>query len=303
MNGNRWVGTGHNAVFTDLAGQDWFLYHAVDRHDPSFAFDPTFSKRPALLDRLDWVDGWPAVRSGRWASDTPQPAPAAQPGDPGAGPPPGPPAPQRRGRELAGLSDEFDGTALAPRWSWVRPPDRSTYAVGGGSFRLDVGDTDLFEDRNDAAVLTEPVPASRSWVVETKVAVDWPLEGCCFNYVQGGLVVYGGDDDFVKLAAVAIWETRQTEFAKEESGAAPGFARYGNTVVGPPAAWTWLRIARTERVGEERYTAYTSTDGRTWVRGGTWTHQLGADARIGLVSMGGPGGLSSRFDYLRVYAG
>jgi arabinan endo-1,5-alpha-L-arabinosidase len=36
------------------------------------------------------------------------------------------------------------------------------------------------------------------------------------------------------------------------------------------------------------------------VRGGTWTHQLGASARIGLASMGGAG-FTARFDYVRVY--
>ena len=29
-----------------------------------------------LLDRLDWVDGWPRTRAGAGPSDTPQPAPA-----------------------------------------------------------------------------------------------------------------------------------------------------------------------------------------------------------------------------------
>src|SRR4029453_18633417 len=33
------------------------------------------NQRPMLLDRLDWVDGWPTVRAGRWASEGPQPAP------------------------------------------------------------------------------------------------------------------------------------------------------------------------------------------------------------------------------------
>ena len=49
----------------------------------------------------------------------------------------------------------------------------------------------------------------------------------------------------------------------------------------------------------ERYTAYTSQDGTRWVRGGTWTHDLGDDARIGLVSMGGAG-FSADFDYVEV---
>jgi beta-xylosidase len=33
-NGNRWIGPGHNAIATDLSGQDWFVYHAIDRADP-----------------------------------------------------------------------------------------------------------------------------------------------------------------------------------------------------------------------------------------------------------------------------
>ena len=74
-NGNTWVGTGHNAVVTDLAGQDWFVYHAIDRRDPFLDEPFGINERPMLLDRLDWVDGWPTVRAGRWASEGPQRAP------------------------------------------------------------------------------------------------------------------------------------------------------------------------------------------------------------------------------------
>ena len=80
MNGNRWVGVGHNAVFTDTAGQDWFVYHAVDRGDPYFEGQVGFTRRPFLLDVLTWKDGWPSVRNGLWASDTAQIAPASVPG-------------------------------------------------------------------------------------------------------------------------------------------------------------------------------------------------------------------------------
>jgi arabinan endo-1,5-alpha-L-arabinosidase len=74
-NGNTWVGTGHNAVVTDLAGQDWFVYHAIDRRDPYLDEPFGINERPMLLDRLDWIDGWPTVRAGRWASEGPQRAP------------------------------------------------------------------------------------------------------------------------------------------------------------------------------------------------------------------------------------
>jgi arabinan endo-1,5-alpha-L-arabinosidase len=74
-NGNTWVGTGHNAVVTDLAGQDWFVYHAIDRRDPYLDEPFGINQRPMLLDRLDWIDGWPTVRAGRWASEGSERAP------------------------------------------------------------------------------------------------------------------------------------------------------------------------------------------------------------------------------------
>ena len=69
-NGNRWVGTGHNGLITDLAGQDWLVYHAIDRADPYLDEPFGINERPMLLDRLDWIDGWPTVRAGAWASST-----------------------------------------------------------------------------------------------------------------------------------------------------------------------------------------------------------------------------------------
>jgi arabinan endo-1,5-alpha-L-arabinosidase len=77
-NGNRWVGTGHNAVTTDLSGQTWFLYHGIDRKDPYLNEPFGINERPLLLDRLDWVDGWPTLRGGRGASEKPQPAPVTR---------------------------------------------------------------------------------------------------------------------------------------------------------------------------------------------------------------------------------
>jgi arabinan endo-1,5-alpha-L-arabinosidase len=137
-------------------------------------------------------------------------------------------------------------------------------------------------------------------MVEVKVNVNVSPEGCCFNYVQAGVVIYGNDDNYIKLGDVSIFETRQTEFAKELYPVLTGYPRYGNTVVGPPGDWAYLRIARTAQHGVELYRAYTSRDGLTWERGGVWTHNLGSGARIGLVSMGGSG-FTANFHYVRVY--
>ena len=81
MNGNRWVGTGHNTVFQDANGDWWTIYHAVDQQDPFYAFAAGFTKRPALLDAIDWVDGWPTVNGGSGPSVDKQAAPAGQSGE------------------------------------------------------------------------------------------------------------------------------------------------------------------------------------------------------------------------------
>jgi arabinan endo-1,5-alpha-L-arabinosidase len=298
QNGNRWVGPGHNSVFQDFAGQYWTVYHAIDRNDPYFAGTADFTRRPVLLDALDWVDGWPTVRGGQGPSDTPQHAPAAQPGEEsqyqtqlvGEDEP---------GDQIVSLSDEFNSGTLSPQWSWVRQPAPGTYGLADGTFQWNTQAADLFQDNNSASVLTEATPQG-NYVVETKVTLNLPPEGCCYNYVQAGLVIYGDDDHYIRLTHVSIWETRQTEFAKEFIDPFSGHAHFGGSLVGTPGATTWLRVVKRTRAGEELYTAYTSNDGVTWVRGATWAHSLGANARIGLLSMGG-NGFTANFDYVRVY--
>ena len=296
MNGNRWVGPGHNSVFVDFDGQWWTVYHAIDRNDPYFEGAVGFTKRPVLLDAIDWIDGWPTVRGGLWASDNPEHAPAAQPGTK-TNYHLQTPRPDELGKLIPSLSDEFNGE-LGAQWSWVREPASGT-SVSAETFNFDTQAADLYVDSNNASVLLESAP-NGNYVVETRVRLNLPAEGCCFNYVQAGLVIYADDDNYLKLVHVSIWETRQTEFAKELFPVPEGYPRYGNTVVGPPGEWTYLRIVKQTHAGEEHYTAYTSFDGINWVRGGTWTHELGSNAHIGLVSMGGSG-FTANFDYVRVY--
>src|SRR3954447_20358540 len=209
----------------------------------------------------------PAVRADRPSAYRPNPVP-----------------PLRLGASLPAYSDDFTG-GLAPPPRWTRRPAAGTFGVERGAFRFDTQDADLFVGTNTASVLSRPAPRG-DYVVQTRVTLDVPAEGCCQNYVQAGLVIDSGDDQaddrFVKLVHVSIWETRQTEWAKEVPTARKDFPRYGNGVVGPPGDVTRLRIAVDRRPGPDRYPAWTSQDGRPWVRGGTWTHELGDRARIGL---------------------
>jgi arabinan endo-1,5-alpha-L-arabinosidase len=297
MNGNRWVGPGHNAVLTDFGGQDWFLYHAIDINDPYFAGAAGFTKRPVLLDAMDWINGWPVVRGGSGPSDTPQALPGAQPGQKSLYTPQSATADQP-GHRINSSSDEFNAANLSTQWSWVRPPAAGTFSLTGSAFQFNTQNSDLYLDTNTASILVEPAPTG-DYIVETRVNLNVPPSGCCQNFVQAGLVIYGDDDNYIKLVHVSIFNTRQTEFAKELAPVPSGYPRYGSTLVGPPSDWTWLRIAKRSVAGGESYTAYTSNDGQTWTHGSTWTHNLGAGEKIGLVSMGGSG-FVAQFDYVHV---
>ena len=317
MSGNRWVGQGHNTVFQDAGGQWWTIYHAVDQADPYFESEVGFTKRPALLDAIDWVDGWPTVNGGTGTSDDRMPAPAGQPGQVSRHRAATPTDYELR-KALPAFSDEFTGAALSPAWSWEfaggdaseAPP---AAAVAGGTLSVPIQNADVYVDANDAFSLLRDGPGG-DYAIEARVRMDVPDDGCCFNFAQVGLMVYDDADDFVKLASASIFNTRQTEWAKELSDVPDGWARYGNTVVGPPGAdWTYLRIVVDTLTGGQRaaaggdteaYTAYSSQNGVDWVRGGTWTHSLGADARIALVAFGaqqGVGPFTAEFDYVRTY--
>jgi hypothetical protein len=74
-NGNTWVGVGHHAIFSDTTGQDWILYHGIDKEDSWLNNPGGINKRPMLVDKLDWIDGWPVVNAGAGPSEDPVPGP------------------------------------------------------------------------------------------------------------------------------------------------------------------------------------------------------------------------------------
>lgn len=300
-NGNRWVGPGGNVVFTDDAGQDYMLYHAVDEPAPYFDGHPGFTRRPALIDPIDWIDGWPVVRGGRYASAKPQPAPAAQPfeyndyktrlakvDEPG--------------EPIASLSDEFNGSTLSPQWHFVHPAADNSYLLTGGAYQTETLGADENTSPQQVSILGEPVPQGGDWIVETKVTSNVPFDStCCYNFAQGALFIYGDDRNSVKLDPFPDFDTRQTEFGKQVGPVPQGYPTYDHQTVGPPAQTTWLRIAKHgDGDAGERYTAYTSIDGENWTRGGTWQHSLGSGAQIGLAAVN-LAGYTVSFDYVRVY--
>jgi len=295
--GDRWIGVGHNAVFTDFAGQDWTIYHAVDRTSPYFA-GTTHTRRPAMLDPIDWINGWPVVRGGYWASSSSRPRPAAQPGEPARYTMTQPGA-ISAGSLDSTRSDEFDSKALDPKWTWLRPP-ASGVRMNGLGFEFDTQAAELHESTNNASIVSQPAPAG-DYIVETRLRFNVPDTGCCFNFAQAGLVIFADDDNYLKLVHASIGWSRQIEFGKEMFPVSPGYPRYGSMVLEAPGEWTYLRMMKRTISGEDLYTQFSSHDGVIWTQGGTWSHSLGNGARIGLVSMN-RAGYTAEFDYVRVYA-
>lgn len=62
---DRFNAPGHNSIVTDEAGQDWMLYHAIDRDDPA-------KGRILLMDKIEWKDGWPVIHQGKGPTFTKQ---------------------------------------------------------------------------------------------------------------------------------------------------------------------------------------------------------------------------------------
>jgi arabinan endo-1,5-alpha-L-arabinosidase len=289
QNGNRWVGPGHNTVFPDATGQWWTIYHAIDLNEPFFSARDKLTRRLALLDRIDWPGGWPVAAGGLAPSDAAMAAPGQRqhPATAPATAPAAGPTGAARARPL--WSDRLRGPGLAARWSWLRPRAHDAWSLGPEGLTLATDQGDLYVDANDASVLQAAVPGG-DYRVEAELSLDAP-DGCCGAggpAIQAGLVLMRDDDNYVKLAELARGGLRQVEFGKEEAPVAPDYPRYGNTLAGTPGRHTWLRLDVHRTGGIERYTAYSSQDGRTWVGGAAWTHRLG-NARLGLVAMGGAG--------------
>ena len=61
-----WRAPGHNSIVQDDAGNDWMVYHAINRsrptRDPGFGDGIVWDRRVMLMDRLRYENGWPYVQ-------------------------------------------------------------------------------------------------------------------------------------------------------------------------------------------------------------------------------------------------
>ena len=138
---------------------------------PSSTSTPGFTKRPALLDPVDWVNGWPTGerrgRGLRHARCRHRPRRRAS----AAATRPSSSSRRSSGRLLD--PDEFSRHAPSTATGRGREGREGDATVSGGPLRWEVEHTDLYVDTNTASVLVRDAP-SGDYVVETKVRLPGP---------------------------------------------------------------------------------------------------------------------------------
>jgi len=301
MNGNSVIGPGGNVIFTDEAGQDYILYHGIESSAPYVAGDVGYTSRPAYIDAIDWVNGWPVARGGFGPSDAdaPQPLPASQPGT-GNSYVTAMATPASPGTAIAALSDEFNSTTLSSQWSFIH--GTPSYTLTGSELELPTVGFDTTNAMASVPLVAEGSPAG-DYMVETHMSITLPTAGVGADFGQAGLLIYGDDNDYMRLDVYSNNDTRQIEFIKNETPEASGYPTWGATNLGPPSVTTnvsaWLRIVKRNLNGVEAYEAYSSPDDVNWFESGTWVKTLGPGAKICLYG-GNRAGYTVSFDYVHV---
>ncbi len=303
MNGNTAVGPGGGSPFLDESGQAWYAYHEVLTATPYFANTLT-TLRPAAIDAMDWISGWPVVRGGYGPSDaaSPQPKPVAQPGGTSnyvtvtnANDAPG--------TAIPGLSHDFNTNTLAPQWTSIHSMPKLTFTGSAVSMPTVGYDTVDTAHMPLIPILAEATPAG-DYMVEVKLATDVPDNATIVDYTQAGLILYKDDINYLRIDLAANSDTRQVEYIKSETPEGTNYPVWSATDLGPATSTsgtltTYIRLVKRTIDGKETYTGYSSVDGTTWVRCGAWTHTLGSGAFIGLYG-GNRAGYNASFSYVHV---
>ncbi|MEE6273327.1 family 16 glycoside hydrolase, partial [Georgenia sp. MJ206] len=133
-----------------------------------------------------------------------------EPMDAGEEPPP-PPLCQP---ELVGSTDDFDGTELDRAvWSNVVRENAETLNVEDGALVLPTGSYDMYGGNTNAENLVlRPAPEG-AWSATTEMTLS-PVNA----YQQAGLMLYGNDANFVKLALIRTPDGLGYEYIRQADG-------------------------------------------------------------------------------------
>ncbi|WP_157079134.1 ThuA domain-containing protein [Herbiconiux solani] len=196
--------------------------------------------------------------------------------------------------------DEFTGSTLSTcRWTVVNEQPAG-YRVSDGALRIDTTPNDIYGgDVGVPNFVLQAQPEGDEWTVETKVDAS-DLDR---RYQQGGLILHGDDDNYVKIDIVATNEggsaiTRNLEMRSEIGGVVQNPQP---NAPAPANGTVWLRLSKAADV----YTGWYSSDGTTWTQiADTFTNAGLGGARVGLFALGnsaqGQVSNTAAFDYFHV---
>jgi pimeloyl-ACP methyl ester carboxylesterase len=179
-------------------------------------------------------------------------------------------------RELEGtnsiaINDEFSLATLNSKWHWVREvPTHWSLVANPGYLRITTTGTDLWQNENTASILLQPY-SKNSVDIMTKVIMT-PTTA----YQQGGLIIYGDDDNYVRLSFGYIGRPA-FEFGKEISGVFEPIQ-----IDAPTGSEFYLRLKKS---GASVY-GYYSLTGNVWTSLGQFSDFNNSISDIGLFAFG-----------------
>ena len=176
-----------------------------------------------------------------------------------------------------GFLEDFNGTALGAGWEVVRGD--SALTVGGGLLTIPTQAGDLYQTTNTAKnIVLRPAPTG-PFTITAKVNHKGLVQ-----YQQAGIIVYGDDNNYVKLdrtasnAATAA-NVEFFEFIQEQNATARNATqdRTANLAATFPQDF-YVRIS----YDGTNLTGSYSTDGTTFTAAGRASTPLPANAKIGV---------------------
>ncbi len=207
------------------------------------------------------------------------------------------------GGDCLSQSDEFDGSALDPRWDVLRQAGAGPQ-VAGGSLGLEIRQGDFIaNDPLAENTLLQDAP-SGEWTVTTRLDTS-QIDA---NGEQAGLVIWKSENPntFSKIVAIqANSGNHQFEhIVTQDGGVDPPIPQSITPAPGgqlPDQVLLRARYDGTNVIGE-----FSADNGQSWTLIGQEGHAapLEAPLRVGLVAFrGGNGGGTASFDWFRVQEG
>ncbi len=207
------------------------------------------------------------------------------------------------GGDCLSQSDEFDGSALDPKWDVLRQAGAGPQ-VAGGSLGLEIRQGDFIaNDPLAENTLLQDAP-SGEWTVTTRLDTS-QIDA---NGEQAGLVIWKSENPntFSKIVAIqANSGSHQFEhIVTQDGGVDPPIPQSITPAPGgqlPDQVLLRARYDGTNVIGE-----FSADNGQSWTLIGQEGHAapLEAPLRVGLVAFrGGNGGGTASFDWFRVQEG